>query len=249
MPEIGYITASSFPALMTGVVHKPEQLTVSELQEALDRHGISYNRKALKAELINALPQDYMPMQLGWTQTSAAVVKQLVLDQLGVQRIATTTSRECERGIALENEAMQKLGEQLGCKITPAWRGYADDIPCVSGELDGVYDLSTGVEVKCPSDQWKHLYNVTQGMGKHIAEYWWQLQGEMWIYDFSGVYFASYGGEEFPEQDQLVYELVSRSDKHVGLLKARLMQSVSIAEQIVLGIKTGQCDKFEIYFN
>lgn len=250
MPKECYITPSSFDDLMSGVCYKPNQLTIDEIKQVLESLDISYDKKMKKGELLSLIPKDYIVDKMEWNKTSSGVVKQLVLDILGVERIEKSGSMPTIRGLELESEARRLFSSYINKDIiVPDEPYYSLDVERVCGSIDGyIKDSRVGIEIKCPTDQWKHLQNIVS-MSKHISEYYWQMQGYIWLCDFDGIYFISYGGQEFPEDKQLAFEFVGKHDKNVTLLEKRIKQAINKSNEIIAAIDSKEEDIKDIdYF-
>jgi hypothetical protein len=110
-----------------------------------------------------------------------------------------------------DNQKFIKLGEHIGC--TP----------------DGLIENDGGTETKCP-DSKTHLYYLetltAENFKKECKDYYWQIQGSMYITGRKYWYFISYDPRFKKEEKRLFVLKIERNDTDIKKLEKRLTEAI-----------------------
>ena len=107
---------------------------------------------------------------------------------LGVD-VSDVWTAAMERGTVLEPEAFQYFSFHTDLEPTKCGLVYRDDSKTVACSPDGLVPLEAVLELKCPSAA-KHLMYLARGVCP--ADYWPQVQGQMWVTGRPACWFMSY---------------------------------------------------------
>jgi hypothetical protein len=109
------------------------------------------------------------------------------------------------------NQKFIELGEHVGC--TP----------------DGLIGKDEGAETKCP-DSKTHLYYLEtltlDNFKKECKDYYWQIQGSMYITNRKSWYFISYDPRFKKESKRLFVLRIERNDIDISKLQKRLTEAI-----------------------
>lgn len=126
------------------------------------------------------------------------------------------------RGTELEEEARQAYEEYIGAFTDEVGIVIHPTIPYVSVSPDSLCFEDGGAEFKCPFAEAKH-FDALRRDG-HVAEYWWQVQGMLWVTGRTWWDVCSYD-PRFAEGDRLVVARVFRDEKSIADLEAMCLKS------------------------
>lgn len=111
------------------------------------------------------------------------------------------------------NQKFQELGKDLGC--TP----------------DGLIGDDGGFESKCPDCKTHdhYLTHIVDGEAfkRVCGQYYWQVQGSMYITGRQYWYFVSYDPRFIVEKEQLHYLKIDRNENDIQKLKTRLQLAIA----------------------
>lgn len=107
------------------------------------------------------------------------MITTLAVERLTGQCVETYTNGAMQRGIELEQEALDAYGFECGVAVESV--DYVDHpvLPRVGCSPDGLVGDDGLVEVKCPAAMAKHLEALQSGA--HATEYRWQLQHQLFV--------------------------------------------------------------------
>jgi len=91
----------------------------------------------------------------------------------------------------------------------------------VSGTPDGLIGDDAIIEVKCPYNPVNHLANLREGA--QIKDYYWQIQGYLWLTGRAVCWFVSYD-PRFPEATRLAVHKVERNQEDIDRLAERVVE-------------------------
>lgn len=141
-----------------------------------------------------------------------------------------------EWGNETEKEAAEKFAEKYSLEISK----YGDnqelikltkDVSCTP---DGLTSDDAGFETKCP-DSKTHLFyleNLTENNFKQLCtDYYWQVQGGMYITGFKKWYFISYDPRFKNESKRLLVLEIKRNDEDIEKLQKRLQQAIKLKRE------------------
>ena len=95
-------------------------------------------------------------------------------------------------------------------------------VPYVRGTPDGIVNAHSIIEVKCPSNPTNHFNNLKDfswlncdtPVNDYMADYWWQIQGYMWITGATACTFISYD-PRYPFELQYIEQTVNRNEDSI----------------------------------
>lgn len=166
----------------------------------------------------------------GFGQTALSYADDVILDLLGVDK-PEISAKSLEHGN--ENEILAK---QLYTEITMNTIQEVDKpivhpgYEFIQGTPDGLIGLNKIIEIKCPWNPTNHLNNLLENNkvvneipDTYLAEYWWQVQGYLWITERENCDFVTYD-PRFPQHLQLSITYVMRNDNDIKKLEERCHQ-------------------------
>lgn len=101
-------------------------------------------------------------------------------------------------------------------------------IPYIKGRPDGIVSASSIIEVKCPSNPTNHFNNLkdfswlnsSKPVNDYMVDYWWQIQGYMWITGATTCTFISFD-PRYPYELQYIEQTVERCEESITELSNR----------------------------
>lgn len=178
-------------------------------------------------------------------KSSRKVIQQLALDLIDVQNSDDLgediiTPKSCMWGIDHEWEAIQTYQERTFRDVAcPVEFRASTTHPYVGGTMDGLIGKTGGIEVKCPFSSIEHLGNLLYA--KQLEkQYYYQVQGYMWIFELDWVDFISFD-PRFPAPKDLCVTHVSRDDETIERIKSRCEYAHEKALELV-----GQMERSEL---
>lgn len=109
-----------------------------------------------------------------------------------------------------------------------------DDIACTPDGISKIFGLSSefecGIEVKCPNSKTHFEYSSIKSaidLKKIAPDYYWQVQGGMYITGYNYWYFISYDPRFKDKSKQLHYALIERNDNDIDLLSKRIFMAIA----------------------
>lgn len=141
---------------------------------------------------------------------------ELVIERLTGQPTPTYLSLPMKVGLEREPEARIEVEARIGQII--AQPGFLKHDTIEAGASpDGMVDGMCGLEIKCPTAA-THFDYLSLPKGECPSDYWWQVQGGMWITGASRWLFASFN-PEFPENTRLLLRWVNRNEAAIKSLE------------------------------
>lgn len=158
----------------------------------------------------------------------------LAVERLTGQCVETYTNGAMQRGVELEQEALDAYGFECGVAVESV--DYADHpiLPRVGCSPDGLVGNDGLVEVKCPSAMAKHLDALQAGA--HADEYRWQLQHQLFVTGREWVDAVSYD-PRFPVGLQLAIKRVFADAEDHEALRAEISKADAEIEAIVSSLR------------
>lgn len=159
------------------------------------------------------------------------LVIRLAIERVADDRVETYQNFAMQRGIELEPFARAAYEAKTG-----AWVDQIDFIdhpkhPFIGVSPDGLIDTNGMAEFKCPESQHKHFGALTNSA--HVREYWWQLQGQLWVAGREWNDAVSYD-PRFPEHCRLAIARVYRDEKAIKELE---VQCLAVEAEIVASVE------------
>jgi hypothetical protein len=142
-------------------------------------------------------------------------------------------------GIEHELEAIAAFTELTG--IEPYNTGdnqksllLGDDVSCTP---DGLIQVHSGIEVKCPKSKTHFQYSLLKNaddLKRECPEYYWQCMGSMYVAGRESWHFVSYDPRYKEKRHQLhTFELV-RNEDDIALLDERLLMAVEHRNRLLM---------------
>jgi hypothetical protein len=151
--------------------------------------------------------------------SSDKYLNELLAERLSGKRFETFKSHWMQRGNDLEPEAAGVfwLQEDLHCREIGFVTNDSMTVGCSPDRIVGD-GMVTGLEIKCPSPGVHTAYlREYAKSGAMPSEYYAQVQGTMWLMDFSDYWFQSY----HPDLPNLIMK-VERDEKYIAGLSAAI---------------------------
>lgn len=153
-------------------------------------------------------------------------------------------SLEMQWGIDHELEAIRLFTEKTGktvefTGINQQFVQLGDDIGCTP---DGLIGKTVGIEVKCPKSTTHLQYlriNTGDELKKLKPEYYWQIQGSMFITKRRVWYFVSFDPRYKNENLRLKILRIERNPADIKLLKRRLSLAVLYRDRLIMEANCG----------
>ena len=139
---------------------------------------------------------------------------QLVVEQLTNKATPSFSSAAMAQGTEREPLARDAYSAHTGNLVEQVGFMRHPDLAC-GASPDGLIDDDGCLEIKCP-EQHTHLDNLLSTTIP--SQYYWQVQGQMWISGRKWCDFVSFN-PDFPEALQLKIVRVERNDTDVELLE------------------------------
>lgn len=158
----------------------------------------------------------------------------LAVERLTGQCVETYTNGAMQRGVELEQEALDAYAFECGVAVEPV--DYVDHptLPRVGCSPDGLVGPSGLVEVKCPSAMGKHLDALQTGA--HADEYRWQLQHQLLVTGREWVDAASYD-PRWPAGLQLAVRRIFANAEDHEALKEEIAKADAEIDAIVSSLR------------
>lgn len=150
----------------------------------------------------------------------------LVVERLTGKSMPTYQNAAMKQGSEREPFARRAYEVKTANLVEEVGLCLHDDLDC-GASPDGLIDEDGGLELKCP-ELAAHLRYLKLEKGCPPAEYFWQVQGAMWITGRAWWDFGSWN-PDFPENLQLTIRRVVRDEPSIAKLAgevARFMDEV-----------------------
>lgn len=154
----------------------------------------------------------------------------LACERLTGQCVETYQNAAMQRGVELEQEALDAYAFEVGVAVEAV--DYVDhpDLPRVGCSPDGLIGSDGLVEVKCPSAMGVHLEALQ--MSAHADQYRWQLQHQLFVTRRQWVDCVSYD-PRWPAGLQLAIKRVLPNSEDQSALAGEIAKAELEIEQIV----------------
>lgn len=163
-----------------------------------------------------------------FNKTALEYADEIIMQSLGVEKEQLKVWA-LQHGIEYEPYAIQKFEcKNFETVLTPERSIHHALIPYIKGRPDGIVNDEHIIEVKCPYNPTNHLKNLTdfsfdpisEATNDYIAEYWWQMQGYMWITGAKKCTFISFD-PRYPEPLNYTEQVVLRNEEDIEFLAER----------------------------
>lgn len=149
---------------------------------------------------------------------------ELVVERLTGKPTEQFLSKPMRDGIEREPLARIEVESKLGRIVGQPGFVKHDTIEC-GASPDGMFDERVGLEIKCPT-QAVHFEYLSLPPGKCPSDYWWQVQGGMWITGASSWAFSSFN-PDFPSASRLIIRWVQRDDEAIRKLESGISKFIA----------------------
>lgn len=166
----------------------------------------------------------------GFGQTALSYADEVILDILGVDK-PEITAKSLEHGNENESLAKQAYTELTMNTIQEVDKPLVHpEFDFIQGTPDGLIGPNKIIEIKCPWNPTNHLNNylnnnttVESEPDSYLSDYWWQVQGYLWITGREHCDFVTYD-PRFPEHLQLSITHVKRNEADIMKLAERCQE-------------------------
>ena len=153
-------------------------------------------------------------------QTAKTYAYEVALERMGVEK-PQAYGVALEWGVNYEFDAIQLFQEHTGLEVGLNDVIHHPTLEFVSGTPDGLIGDDAIIEVKCPYNPVNHLANLREGA--QIKDYYWQIQGYLWLTGRAVCWFVSYD-PRFPEATRLAVHKVGRNQEDIDRLAERVVE-------------------------
>lgn len=166
----------------------------------------------------------------GFGQVALSYADEIVLDILGVEK-PETFAHALQHGIENESLAIDRYQEETLNTVLPVDNPIPHSFyDFICGSPDGLIGYDGLIEIKCPYNSINHLQNyrsltdqpISSPNDSQIEDYWWQIQGYLWITDRSYCDFVSYD-PRFPYSKQIAIQRVLRNNSDIDKLSEKCL--------------------------
>lgn len=149
-----------------------------------------------------------------------------------------------------ESDALIEFESRTGYKTLDAGFIVHKDLPDVGATPDAYVreDLDNGnpktIQVKCPynsknhSDYFERMNNF-RDLKRIKSQYYYQVQGEIWVSDAEYGYFASFDPRARDEQKMRFFK-VDRDNQVIDLIEEKVKESIELRNEILDDLRTGK---------
>lgn len=163
----------------------------------------------------------------GFGQTALSYADEVILDLLNVEK-PEVTARSLEHGNDNEQFAKDAYQEHTMNKIIDVEQPIMHpNYAFIGGTPDGLIGKNKIIEIKCPWNPVNHLNNLLEHNttvekipDSYLSEYWWQVQGYLWITEREKCDFVTFD-PRFPQHLQLSITTVMRNNDDIKKLEER----------------------------
>ena len=166
----------------------------------------------------------------GPAQTAMAVIERHAIEMLGV-KYEEIELVPCIWGIENESNAFIAYEKSTLSRPKKALFKISPTLSYVGGTMDGLVGSNGGIEIKCPYNPTNHIKITEQ-----IKNYFYQIQGYIWIYELDWIDFVSYD-PRYPAEYCLCIKRMERDDKIIKSLEERCEIAHNLALKIVDEVK------------
>lgn len=155
------------------------------------------------------------------------------LETITTGKLKEFTTKSVDHGNEFEEEAAERFQKETGVKLhnygdKQEFIEFGEHLGCTP---DGLIGEDGGFESKCPDSKThdKYLTEITdvESFKKTCPNYYWQIQGSMYITRRKYWYFVSYDPRFIEEDEQILILKIERNEKDISNLKNRLRLAIS----------------------
>ena len=168
---------------------------------------------------------DFQTIANGRPATIETLIYKKAAQIITGHREETYSNSNMEKGLELEDEAREAFSFEKGLVVRQV--GFVQSAEHVGCSPDGLIELDSGLEIKCPEDH-THARYLIHGCNA----YHWQLQASMFVTGRKSWYFCSYN-PNFPIEKQLYIKQWFPDPIAVAKIETGLAYAVSELKRIV----------------
>lgn len=150
-------------------------------------------------------------------------------------------SIDMQWGIDHELEAIALFEDRTGLQVDRTGDGQqlitlGDHIGCTP---DGLIGDHSGLEIKCPKSKTHLQYslvNSTEDLKSCMPEYYWQIQGSLYITGRKHWHFVSYDPRFYEFRHKLKMLYIKRNEQDIEFLASRLNQAIELKLNLINSI-------------
>jgi hypothetical protein len=161
----------------------------------------------------------------GFGQTALTYADEIVLDIIGVER-DQIIAPALNHGIENESLAVDRYQEDTLNTVTIVDEPIQHpDFDFICGTPDGLIGSDGIVEIKSPFNSVNHLANLRWQFNPddtQVSDYWWQIQGYLWITNRQWCDFVSYD-PRFPYDKQISIQRIKRDQSEIDKLSEKCL--------------------------
>lgn len=166
----------------------------------------------------------------GFGQTALSYADEVILDILQVDK-HEIFAKSLDHGNENESLAKEAYTEMTMNTIVDVDKPLTHpNYNFIAGTPDGLVGLNKIVEIKCPWNPTNHLNNLLENHktvdripDTYLSDYWWQVQGYLWITERENCDFITYD-PRFPQHLQLSITNVLRNEEDIKRLDERCQE-------------------------
>ena len=154
-------------------------------------------------------------------------------------------------GLKYESRAIQVFSERVGMQTKNIGFIEHPQINSVGATPDTqIIDLNQPnkliiAQIKCPYNPQFHIEYLnkisdTLSLRKKKSEYFWQMQGEMWVTGACHSYFVSYDPRMGASDNCLHYAKIDRDNEALSLLEETINQAIKLRDAILVDFNLGR---------
>lgn len=150
------------------------------------------------------------------------LIATLACERMTGQCVDTYTNTAMQRGVELEAEARAAYESHVGELVMDEAFIQHPTLEWVGVSVDGLVSHDGLVELKCPSAMARHMDALLSS--DHVREYYWQIQGQMWVTGRSWCDAVSFD-PRWPEPFRLAVQRVLRDEPAIAKLETECIKA------------------------
>lgn len=185
-----------------------------------------------------------------WSKSALKYINNLAYQLYSNAYIEKPDNEATRWGMNNEDYAIREFGIKSGYEVREAGFILHPEIPEVGATpdlylTDNKYPGETIIaQVKCPFNQQIHLdyirkINCTSSLKRSKSEYYWQMQGEIWITGAIFSYFVSFD-PRLKTDSRIHYVRIDRDEGAIVQLESVIYKAIALRDEMVENFKRGK---------
>lgn len=162
------------------------------------------------------------------SETAKSYMMELAIERLTNMPTPNIQAKQLEWGNKHEGNARSLYVFATGNQVNRSGFAFHGELTGVGGSIDGLVEPKCGdpgiLEIKCPFNSSYHLKNILSG--KVPKDYFYQVQGGLWITGRKWCDFVSYD-PRMPESHRLSVVRVERDEEAIAELEKKVLEFVT----------------------